>query len=73
VKNEKADLLDSLCDCTSLEAVFVVLKDRSENEETEPDLFLKHLTFDNALGESYREDGTPKIGPGPQVTPDVFM
>lgn len=34
-------------------------------------MFLKHWAFDNALGESYREDRTPKIGPGPQVTPDV--
>ena len=53
VKNERVDLLDSLRDCTSFEAVFVVLKDRSENEEAELDLLLEHLAFDNALGESY--------------------
>jgi hypothetical protein len=107
VKNERVDLLDSLRDCTSLETVFVILKERSENEEaysdhyylfpehlafdealggefnrqrlvqganpeTEPDLFLKPLAFDNALGESHREDRTPKIRPGPQVTPDMY-
>jgi hypothetical protein len=100
VKNERVDLLDSLRDCTSLEAVFVVLKERSENEEAYSDpyyLFPEHLAFDNALGGEFkrqrlvqganeetepdlfrqrpkvsREDRTPRIGPGRQITPDVY-